>query len=757
LQLKKSGLPADDNLMPDTLRDSRAYSDLLESFKLPGYLGVVGVDAGGVVHYASLSLEARFGIKLSEAVGRSFLDFVHSDDVAQAIESFSGVPQRAGHHQSIELRLVSPLGQESAVDAVADNHLDDPAIGLVLISLADPRDRIRSVQLLSAQAQIVRQIALGGDYQSALVSILQFVEAALPGFQAIAYTKSGQTRCGVVVAKMSATLARRLRVAFDADASVPAAMAYAEHESIIAGDLGEPRWESAAAVVDGHASSIWSVPIQLDRGAPCRGVIDLLGPHIAHPRDEDWAILDLASRLAAIAHDHSELQDRLRKDATVDPLTLTANRRLITEELAAAMDSAPAGHVVCFIDIDRLKVVNDGLGHEAGDAVIRQAAGRLLAAIGDDGILGRFGGDEFVALIRPGSSHEDVAQRCLDAFVEPMWVVGRAWQMSVSMGIVVIESQRSPGEVLRDADAAMYEAKRAGRGRWRLFGGDTRKQVVRRLSLEHRLRAAVTDRTISAWFQPVISCRDWSLIGAEALARWKAPDGAWVSPAEFIPLAEELGLIDDIGDIMIDRAVEAVRALRAAGVSIAGVSVNVSPLQLQSELLFNRFEALRDEAIASSLCLEMTEQHIIDDSTATLDRLERLLATGVSLAVDDFGTGYSSLSALHRMPAKTLKIDRGVVSQVGSNAGNAVVAAVVGVARAYDMITVAEGVETAAEASLVRALGIDAVQGYLFARPEPLAAFTTRLTAEGWCWDVDPSDLGPQRDEHVAPTLPFGT
>lgn len=720
---------------------------MLERRRLKGYAGVVGVDGDGLISYISEELEGYFEVSADGFVGRSFLDFIDEADVAQAIESFGGVAEREGHHQALEIGLLLGSGV-TKVDVVAENLLDDPDIGLVLLNIADPDDRRRSIRLLDAQAEVVRQIALGGSLAAAMNEILLFVEAALPGFRAAAYFDDSAWRGDAVAApSLSSAFTQRMATAIRMNPAMPGAMALSEEETIIAADLGDERWSEASRTVGSQASAIWSVPIRYDRGQACLGCIEIYGPDATHPRDEDWTILQLVSRLGAVAFDRVSTQDRLVREAEIDPLTGTPNRRVLKSMLASILDGDDRGQVVCFIDLDRLKIVNDGLGHEAGDHVIREAARRLVDHIGADGVVGRFGGDEFVAIAgAPDVDHAALAQRCLDAFADPVHVAGRIWHLSASIGVVVVNGQRTPSEILSDADAAMYEAKRAGRGSWRLFESATRDSAVRRMRLEQQLRPAVESGEISAWFQPVVRTSDWSLCGVETLARWEHVPGHWIPPTEFIPLAEEVGLIDELGAFMIDQALEALDLLWAGDVPPCHVSVNVSPMQLQSDHLFDKMAQAAAAGRADSLCLEMTEQHMIDDSDRTLEQLRRLLEFGVGLAVDDFGTGYSSLGALHRLPAQTLKLDRRLVNQIGEPAGDAVVAAVVGVAEAYGMTTVAEGVETATQAILLRKLGVDALQGYLFARPEPIDDVAARFARTGWCWDVpEPIIRGQQQ------------
>jgi diguanylate cyclase (GGDEF)-like protein len=724
-------------------------AELIERRRLPGYLGIIAVDGEGVIRYASVSLESMLGIPMTEAVGRNFVEFLHPDDVGQAIESFGGVAERAGHHQALELRVLGAT--VVAVNVVADNQMESPGIGLVLINIGDPADRRRSARILEAQAAVVHEVALGNSLDQSLVAIASFVEQVLPGFAVAMYTSSGD-RPVLITTDASREIGRRMSADIQSESGhvvarverlLPGAVAVRDEEIVIADDIHDPMWSAAVEVLQEAWGSIWSIPIRHGRGDPVRGLIEVYGPHPAHPTDEDWALLDLASRMAAIALDHRSMRDRMERDASVDPLTGCPNRRRLIAELDRLIDAGARGAVVGFIDLDRLKVVNDALGHEAGDVVIRESAERLNAAVGTDAIVGRFGGDEFVVIagrgvLEPG----ELARRCLGAFATPVRSGDRVWQMSASVGVVVVDDQTSPGDVLRDADTAMYEAKQAGRNTWRRFNPADRDSAVVRLQLEQSLRRAVSGGHIAAWFQPVVRASDWTFVGAEGLARWQPTPGEFVPPDRFIPLAAELGLLDELGCQMVDFGLGAVRRLTDAGCAPRKVSVNMSPVQLQTEALFEHLDAMnRAGRPVDRLCLEMTEEHIVDDNEWTNAQLARLLRAGASLAVDDFGTGYSSLAALHRLPISILKIDRGLVAQGHTEAGRAVLTASVAVARAYGLTVVGEGVETVLEAAVLRDVGVDLLQGYLFARPAPLDELVQRVTSRGWMWDVDEREL----------------
>ena len=722
----------------------------IEKRRLPGFQGVVAVTEDGTIVYVSPSIDGRFGVEAAVAVGSNFVEFVEPTDAGQAVDSFAGVLGKAGYHPALEIRVGPADGERTAVDVVAENCLDTE-LGVVVMNLADSRERSMSTHLLNAQAEVVRQIALGGSLARALESVAGFISTALPGFGAVAFVCDGDRYVGWGHGLAPHRVAAVER-ALTGDPAYTGSLAIADAEPKVAVDVpDDPLWERTGRVVGDAARSVWSVPIRHDRGAPVVGCLEIYGPDAVLPRDDDWIVIQLVSRLAAIAIDHSIMQLQLAQDANVDPLTEIPNRRVITTHLAGVMQ-AGGRPIVAFIDLDHLKVVNDGLGHEAGDQVITAAAQRLREAVGSHGVVGRFGGDEFIVVVEGGTSTApDLGDRCLAAFAAPVSVGGRAWQMSASIGMVVVDGQLGPSEVLRDADAAMYEAKRAGRGRWVLFESSTRDTVVRRLRLEQQLRVAVELGEVDGWVQPIVRSSDWNLWGVEVLARWRPEGREWVEPADFIELAEEIGLIDDIGLQMLERAILARRLLVGIGYRSAVASVNLSPVQLQSERLFERLRALGAQA-AAGLQFEMTEQRIVDDSAATLADLQRILGFGLGLAIDDFGTGYSSLGALHRIPAGTLKIDRSLVAQSATHAGRAVVSAVVGVARAYEMATVAEGVETPEQAVRLRGLGVDALQGFLFAHPQPIDELTRRLAPRAWAWDVDARTL--IADEPLQPSFP---
>jgi diguanylate cyclase (GGDEF)-like protein len=390
---------------------------------------------------------------------------------------------------------------------------------------------------------------------------------------------------------------------------------------------------------------------------------------------------------------------------------------------------------VLFMDFDRFKLVNDSLGHDVGDELLRQIALRLRLALregdavarGEDNAhtAARIGGDEFVILldgIRGVEDAELVARRLLFILSQPYQIGEHEVHSSVSIGVVASDTNRGDADaLLRDADTAMYEAKRAGRGRYVMFDATMHERVARTLDLENDLRRALQNDEFFVVYQPIVDLASGALRGAEALARWRHPERGIVPPLEFIPVAEETGLITALGARVLREACDQFMLWRETLGAAApqSVSVNLSRAQLGQDDLDERVqhELLRSGMPPQCLRLEVTESLAMQDSSA-LGMLHRLKALGVSLALDDFGTGYSSLACLHEIPVDIVKIDRSFVSQLGQNDHRRVlIQATVLVARALGIKTVAEGVETAEQAQLLEDLGCTMAQGFLFGRP----------------------------------------
>lgn len=444
----------------------------------------------------------------------------------------------------------------------------------------------------------------------------------------------------------------------------------------------------------------------------------------------------LARQLAIAGNDHLLLavrdqRERLRAEAALrtmaetDPLTGLDNRRAFTARLAQAMEQAidhGSTLALLVIDLDGFKTVNDTLGHGAGDILLTRAAGRIAAVIGDDGRLARLGGDEFAVLLPAGAAARagEVAAAIVERLSFPFLVNSQVIDIGASIGVATAPDHgTTPATLVRNADLAMYAAKDSGRSRWMSFDAAMHGRLQERRSLELDLRRAVARREFDIAYQPLFRAADGQWCGAEALLRWPHAARGLVSPGLFVPLAEELGLIAEIGQWVLAQAA----AEACAWPDATHLAVNVSPRQLDAGLVDRVAAVLAETGLPPArLELEVTESALLADEERTRVLLMRLRDLGVGLALDDFGTGFSSLSALHRYPFTRLKIDRSFISGCTDDAARGgVVRTIAVLAHTLGMAVTAEGVETGPQRQFVSDLGCDTLQGYLLGRPMPAA------------------------------------
>jgi diguanylate cyclase (GGDEF)-like protein len=416
----------------------------------------------------------------------------------------------------------------------------------------------------------------------------------------------------------------------------------------------------------------------------------------------------------------------LSEQALHDDLTGLPNRALVRDRLEQSlrrMDSESGQAAVLFVDLDRFKVINDSLGHPAGDALLRQVAHRIADTLRTSDTIGRFGGDEFIVVceeVADTVDAVDVARRIEFALDEPFPVGGTEVTVTASIGIAIAgEDDRNPDEMIRRADIAMYHAKERHRG-WELFDDDLRDRANGRLEVEQELRGAIGRGEIHVHYQPIWDLATDRLSGIEALARWNHPERGPIPPGTFIPVAEETGLIASIGDLVLRQACTHAAQLNRDGHDLE-VAVNVSVLQLTEDFPNVVKDAVQRAGLdPTKLVLEITESSLVQVLGPGADTLARLRALGCSIAIDDFGTGYSSLSYLQHFTIDVLKVDRSFVDQLGRDRRtNALVNAIVTMARSLDLTVVAEGVETIEQLVDLRRLDCTHAQGYLLARPMP--------------------------------------
>jgi diguanylate cyclase (GGDEF)-like protein len=440
---------------------------------------------------------------------------------------------------------------------------------------------------------------------------------------------------------------------------------------------------------------------------------------------QDPAVPELSNRLAELAARVAELEaerEMTLRLAQTDSLTGLVNRGAFTSGLCERLEAARGrgGSVALFvIDLDRFKGLNDSLGHHAGDMLLGEL-GRRLSEDADPGeLVARLGGDEF-AVVSEAADVERRAERLVAILAQPHAIYGRAVMPGGSVGVAVFpRDAHDASDLQRFADMALYRAKAGGGRAWRRFDAELRAESERRRTLGDELRRAIPAGEIEPWFQPIVDAMTGRMVGVEVLARWRHPEQGLLTPAAFVPMAEELGLIRQIDETVFEAACSHAAPWVAEGL-IDTVSCNVSPRDLLdpgfSRKLIQRLAAT--DLPATALAVEITETFLLQDLGLARRHIERLAARGVQVALDDFGTGYSNLRALMHLPIQTVKLDRSLIYDVGRDARvSKLVAALLHAARSLGVRITAEGVEDEGQALFLRSAGCDRMQGYFFARP----------------------------------------
>jgi diguanylate cyclase (GGDEF)-like protein len=459
----------------------------------------------------------------------------------------------------------------------------------------------------------------------------------------------------------------------------------------------------------------------------------VLRHHDADLTSEENEVIALAVDLATIAVDRHHLQARLAHGALHDELTGLPNRRYLLGRLREtfAVDGVRAG--LLFVDLDRFKLINDSLGHDAGDQLLQEVSYRFRRALRPADLVARVGGDEFVVLCPDLDSPDAVAAlaaRLTDALAAPIDLPGGRVVVSASIGVVQAVGPAEPAEVLQDADLAMYDAKERGRNRTALFHVGLRDRALARLEVENALRDALRADEMVLHFQPVVRLGDRSMVGVEALLRWERPGIGLVKPSAFVPVATDTGLILPLGRWVIEQA-----SRHAARWPTLEVAANLSARQLaDADLVDFVADCLARHGVPPrQLCLEVTEADLVTDPDTIVDQLRRFKELGVRLAIDDFGTGFATLDYLRRFStADILKVDASFVAGLNDPSSHdlAIVSAALVLADNLGFDTVAEGVETAAQAEVLERLGCELAQGHLFS-PSITADAIDELLATG--------------------------
>jgi diguanylate cyclase (GGDEF)-like protein len=458
-------------------------------------------------------------------------------------------------------------------------------------------------------------------------------------------------------------------------------------------------------------------PIDAAREVQARPIDSRYHDIVIEYRDGGFGTIVVADLFAEVAHTHAYL-------GLHDPLTGLANRRLFLERLRVAHQKAAGLFGVLFVDLDDFKPINDVLGHETGDVALMTVAQRLRQFEDLPVTVARFGGDEFGVLVEEAAEPDailELAEQIVESLNSPMLLAGERMTLGASIGVALADGQSSPENLLRNADLAMYVAKRDRKGSYALYEADMHARASKRLQLRSQLEVALEHNQFELFFQPVVELDSLRIVGAEALLRWQHPARGLVGPNQFIALCEQTGMIVPLGSWVLRNACERGARWRRTHLEHERMtlSVNISPRQLlEPDFVDKVAEILSSTGIEPDLLiLEITENVFIEDFRSVTERLQAIRKLGVGVALDDFGSGFSSLGYLSRLPIDVLKLDRRFVSQLGEPSERGLLGGIVGLTHSLNLVAVAEGVETHEQLSELRNAGCERGQGYLFAEP----------------------------------------
>jgi diguanylate cyclase (GGDEF)-like protein/PAS domain S-box-containing protein len=654
---------------------------------------IMVIDADATIRYVSPAFESILGYPAAEAVGMAGADLAHPGDLDALRAALAGSAPNSSEGNT-EVRLATRDGEWRWFEVIVTNLTHDPSVEGWVANLRDVTERKASEAALNEAQAAFRHAFDDAPIGIGLVAVSGHILRANRAMGAL-LGRTQDELVGVLIADLTHP--------DDRDTSDD------NRERLNRSEIESYRLEKRYLRPDG--STVWAaLSVSLVR--------DMNG----QPLYQIGQLEDITDRKA--------LADRLAHDAAHDAMTGLLNRASFTERVAAALAARTDRKVaVLFIDLDHFKLVNDSLGHALGDELVATIARRLGDTLRSGHLIARFGGDEFVVLLSNLLDEEaaiTVARRLLATLAEPVRLSTQEVFVTASIGIAIAGEGDTAGTLLRNADAAMYQAKNTGRARAVIFEADLQGSAAAALRTGTDLHRALERDELVVHYQPITDLRSGRVVGFEALLRWNHPERGLVAPSEFIPLAEDTGLIVPIGAWMLETACrqivhwQAVRHAEAVPGKLS-INVNLSPRQLADPVLPRSVaRILHDTGVdPDTVCLELTENALLH-ATSAAEALASLRKLGVHISIDDFGTGWSSLSYLKRFPVSSLKIDRTFIEGLGRDVEDtSIVEAIVTLAHALGLTAVAEGLETETQLETLRVIGCDYAQGFLLGRPLP--------------------------------------
>ncbi len=666
---------------------------------------------------------------------------LHPADQAAALEFLQLITTTHGIEHRQLFRILDLTRGWAWIQVTAVNHSEDPDIGGIVLTANDVSSHKRNEALLADQASVLELIARSSELDEVLDAIVAMVGEHSTGATSALLLLDGD-RMVVAAGDLPDELADALAGDDAPQRFGVLGDALSSGQPVVVGDISsDQRCAECRSVLESCGLRAgWAIPIlPSDAGAPI-GAFATWFETAREPSRHERRVADVAVRLADIAIERARSEAEMSHHSLHDVLTGLPNRTNLLRHLTDALDrSGPRGTsvAVMFLDLDRFKLINDSLGHTVGDQLMIAFGERLRTLVRPGDTVGRFEGDEFVVVLEDVIDERDIrpiTNRMELALSEPFPVEGGEVVITASVGVAISTGEEEANTLLQNADVALVLAKENGRNTIEMFDDDLRTRARHRLDTERDLRLAIERGELAVFYQPKIDLRTGKIFGAEALLRWFHPTRGLVGPVEFIPVAEETGLITRMGRWVLEESLHQAStwAERGNGDGPMTLSVNLSARQLTApDLVDSVARALqRHRWDPQHLILELTESLLIDNTDHILARLHELKELGVRLAIDDFGTGYSSLSYLDQLPVDVVKIDRAFVSRLQADGtGSAIVTAVLHLATELDLMVLAEGVEEAHQLAGLRLLDCHWAQGFHFAKPLPADEMTAMLDA----------------------------
>ncbi|RWB71621.1 EAL domain-containing protein [Mesorhizobium sp.] len=697
---------------------------------VPDYLWIKSADGRFVVANKALATDSGRE-KTSDMIGLSDFD-LHAPEMARSFHDSEQRILRSGEPMIDEEEFVvdaSGAGKWVSSTKVPLRNSDGETLGLLGIA-HDITARKRADVLRDGQAHILEMIATGAPLEDVLDKLMLLVESQLHAIfgSVLLLDKSGRLRHG-----SAPSLAKDYTSAIDGSAIGPKAgscgtAAYRREPVFVTDITQDPLWEGYRHLVAPYGyRSCWSTPILSHQGAVL-GVFAMYSMTAREPTAAERKLIEFTTHIAGIAIERKLSVEQIHFMANHDALTGLPNRALLEDRLSQSILYAQRyGRwiTILFIDLDNFKLVNDTLGHNAGDELLKTVASRMVQCVTLSDTVVRLGGDEFVVVLSDQPTNLDHAsemvRRIQVAIAAPIQLGGHRLRTTASIGVANYPKDgTSLDALLANADAAMYSAKEFGRDNFQFYAPEFNIRAHEKFVLREELRNALARSEFMLLYQPQLDLRTGRIFAVEALVRWKHPTRGMVSPRTFIPTAEESGLIVQIGDWVLQEACRQNKAWQNAGLPPIAVCVNVSARQFREKNLVARVvKALADSGLeARYLELEVTESLIMQDVDLAVSTMNELQALGVQISIDDFGTGYSSLSSLKTFPVARLKIDKSFINDLAADENDqAVASAVISLGQKLNLRVIAEGVETDDQVAFLRKNNCDEMQGYHFSKP----------------------------------------